>query len=363
MRRPNGVLKPRLLGLAVAVAALFFAVAVFIPFAFPWNRAIHLQVQAGAFGEMNPGAWVELSGSKVGSVDNVEYRNGYAFIHMSIDSQFAEQLHADTRAAIRPHGLLGPKYVALSGGTRGRLADGATIQLGSTSVGTDFDQVLNSLQPDVRANLKTIFVELGRAADGRGAQMNAAFLALGQSSGDVSTTTTILHNRDADLAALIASSEQLDRDLQNAPIDRQIVDTDLVLSGLVQVEDSLGSGIDHTAAVAQDLDTAMTGNAGNLAHVLARGPATVNQLRAVASEIDAIVVGINPALPNLMQAVLETRSAFGSADGNGHYVRVQVIPTGGGPGPAPAPCCGPGSSQSLTPPLHDQDLVSLFLGN
>jgi phospholipid/cholesterol/gamma-HCH transport system substrate-binding protein len=358
----RGSAPARFLGLVTALAALLVAVAVFIPFATPWNNPFRLQLQAGAYGEINPGAWVELSGAKVGSVDGVEYSNGHALLHVSIDRRYAGQLHADTTAAIRPHGLLGPKYVALLGGNQGQLSDGSTIPLSRTTVGTDFDQVLNALQPDVRANLKTIFVELGRAADGRGTQLNAAFQALGQSAGDVKTTTGVLHNRADDMAALIASSEQLDRDLQNAPIDKQIADTDLVLSGLVQVEDSLGSGIDHTAAVTQELDTAMQGNGANLAHILAKGPATVNQLRTVAAELDAIIVGVNPALPNLMQAVLETKSAFGGSDAAGHYVRVQVIPAAHGPGPAPAPCCASGSPTSMATPLNDQDLVALFLG-
>ncbi len=349
----------RLVGLLLTVAAAAFAVIVFLPFSLPWNQSLQLQVQAGAYGELNSGAWVELNGARVGSVDRVESRDGFSLIRMSIEPRFAGLLHADTTAAIRPHGLLGPKFVSLEGGTTGRLGDGSLIPLSRTTVSTDLDQVLNSLQPDVRANLKTIFVELGRAADGRGAAMNGAIQALGQSSADVSTTTGVLHNRADDLAGLIVASEQLDRDLQNAPIDRQIADTDLVLSALVKVENSIGSGIDHTAAVTQELDTVMSGNSQSLAHVLSKGPATVANLRTVASELDAIIVGINPALPCLMQAVLETKSAFGGRDGNGYYVRVQVVATSG---TAPLPGCG-GSPTSQTPPLHDQDLVALFLGN
>ena len=356
--RPRHVGRGRLLGLLVTLAAAVFAVVVFLPFSLPWSRSLHLQVQAGAYGELNNGAWVELNGARVGSVDSVDARDGFSLIRLSIDPRVADLLHADTTAAIRPHGLLGPKFVALQGGSTGRLADGATIPLSRTTVSTDFDQVLNSLQPDVRANLKTIFVELGRAADGRGTAMNGAFQALGQSSADVSSTTAVLHQRADDLAGLIIASEQLDRDLQNAPIDRQIADTDRVLTGLVAVEDSIGSGIDHTAAVMQDLDAVLSGNSENLAHVLSKGPATVANLRTVASELDAIIVGVNPALPCLMQAVLETKSAFSGHDGNGHYVRVQVVPTSGN---APLPDCG-GSPTSQTP-LHDQDLVALFLGN
>lgn len=350
----------RLVGLLVMAAAIAVSILVFIPLSLPWSRPLHLQVQAGAYGELNPGAWVELSGAKIGSVDSVEYSRGYALVRISIDPRYRDQLHADTTAAVRPHGLLGPKYIYLQGGSTGQLQDGTTIPLSRTTVSTDFDQVLNSLQPDVRANLKTIFVELGRAAEGRGAQMNAAFQAIGQSSSDTKTTTAALHNRDDDLAGLISASERLDRDLQNAPIDRQIADTDLVLSGLVKVEDSMASGIDHTADVMQELDTAMNGNSGSLAHILAKGPATINELRALAGELDAVIVGVNPTLPCLMQAVLETKSAFAGSDGNGHFVRVQTVPTNVGKAPS-QPCAGSATSQAA--PLNDHDLIALFLGH
>jgi virulence factor Mce-like protein len=360
MRPAKHLNRARVVGLLVTLAALGLAITVFIPMPLPWSHPLHLQLQAGAYGELNTGAWVELRGTRVGSVERVEFRDGYSLIHVVVDPRYADRLHVDTRAAVRPHGLLGPKYVDLDGGTTGRLQDGRTIPLSRTTVSTDFDQVLNTLQPDVRANLKTIFVELGRAADGRGAAMNATFLSLGESSADLSATTTVLNQRADDLAALIAASEKLDRDLQNAPIDRQIADTDLVLSGLVKVEDAIGSGIDHTSAVAQKLDTVMNGNAANLAHILKGGPATVNQLRVVASELDAVIVGINPALPCLMQAVLETRSAFSGRDANGHYVRVQIVPTSTGQAP-PSSCTGSPTSQAA--PLRDQDLVALLLGN
>jgi phospholipid/cholesterol/gamma-HCH transport system substrate-binding protein len=360
MRSKTHLRGSRLVGLLVTLAAVAFAVIVFIPLSLPFSHPLRVQLQAGAYGELNSGAWVALRGTKIGSVDRVDYKDGYSLIHVVIDPRYAGRLHADAQAAVRPHGLLGPKFVDLRGGSSGQLRDGTTIPLSRTTVSTDFDQVLNSLQPDVRASLKTIFVELGRAADGRGATMNAALLALGQSSADVSATTTVLSHRADDLAGLIAASEKLDRDLQSAPIDRQIADTDMVLSGLVKVEDAIGSGIDHTSAVTQELDTAMNGNAANLADILSKGPATVTQLRLVASELDAVVVGVNPALPCLMQAVLETRSAFSGRDANGHYVRVQIVPTNNG-SPPPSSCTATPTSQ--TAPLRDQDLIALFLGN
>jgi len=130
---------------------------------------------AMALQDFDKDAAVIIIDSKGELIEAVGTLKQYEDRYVVIDPRYAGQLHADSRAAVRPHGLLGPKYVDLQGGTTGQLHDGATIPLSRTTVSTDFDQVLNSLQPDIRANLKTIFVELGRAADGRGATMNAAF--------------------------------------------------------------------------------------------------------------------------------------------------------------------------------------------
>src|SRR5207248_7272490 len=99
----------RLVGLLVTVAAAAFAVMVFLPFSLPWNQNLHLQVQAGAYGELNSGALVELNGARVGSVDRVESRNGVSLFCMLIEPGFRRLLHGDTTAAILPQGLLAPK--------------------------------------------------------------------------------------------------------------------------------------------------------------------------------------------------------------------------------------------------------------
>jgi phospholipid/cholesterol/gamma-HCH transport system substrate-binding protein len=352
---------PRLCGLLAVLATIAFGALAFLPRSLPWNSLMRVQVEAGAFGQINPGSWVELNGTKIGSVERVDFHNGHALIQLALEPH-TPGLHADTSAAIRPHGLLGPNFVALDGGNAGTLRDGSTIPLSRTTTSTDLAQVLNTLQPDVRQNLQVIFIELGKAADGRGAGMNTAFQAMGAGASDLSTTTSVLHNRDADLAALIVASEQLDRDLQTAPIDRSIADTDRVLSGLVQVDAQLGEGIDRTASVMQRLDVALSGNASNLALVLARAPSTASRLTTVAAQVDAILTGINPALPSLMQAVMETKSAFQGTDANGHYVRVQVVPSASGPGETVGGAPAGVASSSMAPPLSDQGLIALFLG-
>lgn len=382
----NGSSRSRTIGLVTAAGALVVLALLFHPPALPWSQTMRVTIEAGSFGELNQQASVELGGVRVGTVQGLDVRGGRALVEVEIDRTYAGLLHADAGAAIRPHGLLGPRYVQLDGGTRGRLADGATIPISRVHVSTELDEVLNALQPDVRQSLQTLIVELGTGTDGRGEDINAALQSVGAATDDLATVTATLHRRDQDLSGSVVAAERLNRDLQDAPISDQIRDTDRVLHGLVEVNGSIGHGIDHTAATLQALDVVLDGNSGNLARTLDEAPATVTRLRAVLASATGLVDGVNPAVPSLMTAVVETKGAFAGSDANGHFVRVTTLigtctvgldvgcatPASGsnasrppGAAPATAPASGSAAAAPATPRSHtsDQDLLRLFLGD
>jgi virulence factor Mce-like protein len=361
--------------MATMAGALLLTLITFHPPTMPWNAPLRLHLEAAGFGTLNKAASVELGGVKVGNVDAVRWQNGHAVLDVSVDRAYADKVHQDASASIRPHGLLGPKYVDLEGGRTGRMSDGGTIPLSRVHVAQDVDQVLNSLQPDVRDNLKTIFIEFGNASNGRGQDVNDALRALGQSAQDLRTVSETLSGRSDDLAMFFVYSEQLNRDVQYAPIAAQIRDTDAVLTALVEVEHQMADGIDQTAIVVRQLDIVMDGNSQNLAYVLQHSPATVLRLRTVIAAGDQLVTGISPGPTEaLMTAVMETKSAFSYSDANGHYVRVLSIGsscTAGMPGAGvcstPNGRVGPGGAatpQSQAGPrssTSDQQLINLML--
>jgi virulence factor Mce-like protein len=378
----------RLVGAGLVFGSAALAVASFVPPQLPWSRTLHITVASAAFGEMNPQAGVELGGIRVGSVERIDYRDHGAQLHLAIDPAYSAKLHADATAIIQPHGLLGPKYVALGAGTKGALREGATIPMARTTVTTDFDQVVNTLQPDVRQNLQVIFIELGTASQGRGTDMNQAFASLSTASDDMKTVTAVLQAREPDTTAVVVSSEAFNRDVQNAPISANIADTNRVLSDLVQVERDLGDSIDHTAGVLQSVNVVMQGNSANLAYVLGHAPSTVDNLNHYLDLNTAVINGVRPALPNLLTAVVEGESVVSGRDANGHYVRVLALSGACTFGPDPnRACSSAGSPSPATPgagpsvgvpgpptsdrfnrqtsynPLTDDQLVALFLGS
>ncbi len=382
----NRRLLARLVGAGLVFASAALAVASFVPPQLPWSRVLHVTVASPAFGEMNPQAGVELGGIRVGSVERIDYRDHSAQLHLAIDPAYASRLHADATAIIQPHGLLGPKYVALGAGSKGSLRDGAIIPSSRTTVTTDFDQVVNSLQPDVRQNLQVVFLELGTASDGRGTDMNQAFAALSQASDNMKTVTGVLQTSSPDTTAFVVSSEAFNRDIQNAPIAANIADTNRVLAELVAVENDLGDSIDHTAGVLQSVNVVLQGNSANLAYVLAHAPSTVDTLNHYLDLNTSLVNGIRPSLPNLLTAVVEGESVVGGTDANGHYVRVLALSGACTAGPDPGGACSsPGTSgaglanpaaapstgapgrdtlprQTSYSPLTDAQLSALFLG-
>ena len=370
---------PRAVGIIVTILALMAVVLTFHPPQAPWDRPLQISLEASTFGRLDDNAGVEIGGVKVGQVNGLGYSAGHPVVHLKIDSQYTKLVHADTGATIRPHGLLGPKYVELDGGKSGQIGKGTVIPSSRVHVTVDVDDVLNSLQPDVRANLQTVFDELGTASDGRGADMNAVFQSLGTSATDLATTTAVLRARDQDLADFFVYSEILNRDVQYAPVDANIRDTRAVLDGLVQVETSIGGTIDHTANFTRELDTVFNGNSDNLAATLQKLPQTVTKLQVVVAAGDTLVSGLNPALPSLMVVVVETESAFSYKDADGHYVKVEAFTNactggapagcgspGGGPRSDPkngAPASGPsGGGAQPSPQITDQGIINAMMG-
>ena len=373
----------RVVGAALVAGSLGLTLFSFVPPQLPWNQQFRLNVVSPDFGEMNPQAGVELGGVRVGSVQAISYSGGVARLNLAIDPAYASRLHADASAIIQPHGLLGPKYVALGAGSHGRMADGGTIPESRTVVTTDFDQVLNALQPDVRSNLQVIFVELGTASANNGTNMNEAFASLGEASDNLKATTAQLKASEPDTTAIIVSSEAFNRDIQNAPIAASIADTDRTLADLVKVENDLADSIDHTAGVLESVDVVMNGNSGNLSYVLGKAPGTVDQLNQYLVLNTNLVNSVRPALPNLLTAVVEGESVVSGKDANGHYVRVLALSGACTAGPDPGGSCSspnaPANSTGPTPgagsptippgprgdaysPLSDSALSALFLG-
>lgn len=319
------MIRNRVVGLASSAVAVVALALVFHPIGLPWQSAFPLKIMSPAFSQLAPGATVEMAGTRVGQVDSLTIEHGLPALDLTINANDAHFLHANASATIQPHGLLGPEYVELNGGTRGAFRSGGTIPVSRVTVAVTLNQVLNLLQASERQNLQTMIDQLGAASANQGRNLNEALRALSDASNSLAQVTGTVRQHDQELAAVIVSSQLLNRSLQHAPIGAELNDTNTVMQGLAAEDNSLGQGIDHTAAVLSDLDVILKGNTGNLRYTLGKAPQVVAQLLPLLKSGDKLIKGISPALPALMTFVLEAESAFSGSDANGHYVRVMSV--------------------------------------
>jgi len=103
------------------------------------------------------GQTVNLSGAKIGDVTDVQLENGVAVVTMRIEPEFAELIHPDASALLRPRTGLQDMTIELDAGTEaGEIPDGYTIPLANTQPNINPDQILASLDGDTRAYLKLL---------------------------------------------------------------------------------------------------------------------------------------------------------------------------------------------------------------
>jgi phospholipid/cholesterol/gamma-HCH transport system substrate-binding protein len=116
---------------------------------------------------------IKIGGVAGGTVKDLKLTDhDTAMVKMELDKG-AFPIGVGAKAASRPVNLLGEKYVDLDPGDLSKpVKSGTTIPISRTSRPVELDDVLNTLQPDVRARLRIFINEAGIALTGRGTDLN-----------------------------------------------------------------------------------------------------------------------------------------------------------------------------------------------
>lgn len=124
---------------------------------------------------VKPGSDVRIAGVRVGKVDAVKLREGKAMVSFEVTSD--QKLPSGTGAAVRYADLLGARYIALTTGGGGTLAEGATIPVERTTPALDLTKLFNGFKPifDVLqpADVNQLAKEIVAVFQGEGPTINA----------------------------------------------------------------------------------------------------------------------------------------------------------------------------------------------
>lgn len=291
----------------------------------PWSRVMTLRVQLSSSDALQPHAGVDLAGVKIGEVRSVAADGDLAVATLQIDPAYGD-IHTDAQVYLRPHGLFGPKYIELTAGTTSApvVRDGGTLGVGNSVQPVDLDQVLRALDAPEAKNLRTALVELGKAAAGRGDDVNRLLQAADTISRSLQTPLRTLDSVAPSLDDFLVKNEAFNADFATTPLDQLVANSNLTLRAFADNSAQLESLLQHADTTLTSLDSALSGQSGSIHQAISSLPGVVDKLTrfnkllalfgANLTGKDTTVPGNTDVTSGIISAIENPRSAFASYD-------------------------------------------------
>src|SRR4051794_14276116 len=175
-------------GVAKILTMVLFALSCFGLLLFLWlsfggptplkPKGYRVQVGFPEATQLGLEADVRMAGVTIGKVRKKELdpHGNRTLATIEIDRKFAP-IPKDSRAILRQKTLLGETYVELSPGNRrdGTVPEGGRLDDGRVQKTVELDEIFDSLDPETRKAFQGWQQGLGKAVEGRGGDLNAAF--------------------------------------------------------------------------------------------------------------------------------------------------------------------------------------------
>jgi phospholipid/cholesterol/gamma-HCH transport system substrate-binding protein len=211
----------------------------------PGVRGTEVQAEFDDVYPLLPGMHVRVDGAIAGSVGSIDVTDrGTALVTLQLNEGTSPP-RADATAAIRQQDITGDSYVALEPGDSDQPLGDKVIPRDRTIVAPRFDDLLNSFDQPVRQGLKLLLVELGKALENRGEDLNAAVLELRPGLEAANEALAEVRSQNAALRGLVGDAEN---------VTGQLASHSRELGSLI---DSLSTTLQVTAERRQPLDAAL----------------------------------------------------------------------------------------------------------
>ncbi|MDX6662917.1 MAG: phospholipid/cholesterol/gamma-HCH transport system substrate-binding protein, partial [Solirubrobacterales bacterium] len=150
------------------------------------------------------GQTVRIAGVRIGDISKVELHNGAAEVSMDIDRKFLP-IYRTATVLLRPKTGLKDMFLEMDPGSRsaGEFKDGDAIPVANTAPDVNLDQVLEALDSDTQAYLRTLLVGGGEGLKGRGKDLGKLLGNLGPLNRQLAKLNGEVAKRKDNLARLI----------------------------------------------------------------------------------------------------------------------------------------------------------------
>jgi phospholipid/cholesterol/gamma-HCH transport system substrate-binding protein len=264
---------------------------------FPWEatpytlRASFSTAQAVTPGQ---GQTVRVAGVRIGDIAQVDLKDGRGIVTMDVDPEFADVIHTDAKALLRPKTGLKDMFVDLQPGSpRAPLAkSGFTVPISNTLPDVNPDEVYGALDSDTRDYLKLLVDGAGRGLSGQGSNLREVLRRFEPTHRDLAAFTSKVNERRANLRRLIHNLNVLNRALAGKSSElSQLVSTSSQVFRAFAVEQSSISNAVNLLPGALQQTTGTLGKVERFARVL--GPAS-KALQPVGPAIDKANAAVTP---------------------------------------------------------------------
>ncbi|OLZ42944.1 MlaD family protein [Amycolatopsis keratiniphila] len=233
-----------------------------------------------------PGNEVKVNGVNVGQVAAMTVDSDkHAAVALSLDPA-ALPVHTDAKITLKPVSILGERYLDLDRGTASApvLRDGDVLPVQQTSVYTDLDEVLNTIDDPTGQSLAALVTVLGEGLRGNGQNADATIQALASSMKNTGGLVKVLKEQNGLLNSVVDKVEPVAQALA--------VDNGTTLDGLLS---SAKTATEATAKNRAALEATLT----QLPDTLSVARTTLSQLTGTARATTPVLQSIRPTTDNL----------------------------------------------------------------
>ncbi|HEX6388031.1 MAG TPA: MlaD family protein, partial [Solirubrobacteraceae bacterium] len=270
------------------------------------------------------GARVTMSGAHVGKVTAVSREGLGAIVELQLTDDRVFPLPKDSTIRVRQRTPVGENYVSIEpGSSKQTLPEGATLPLRQAGEFVDVDQILSTLHGRTQQRARALIQSLGRALDGRGAQLNAI---VGGLTGTIIPTADVVHiahrdrrqvanlvRRVGQLTAGVGEREEAIRQVatQGLTAVRAIGAKDRALSRLLDELPATLTQVRSTSGIVGDVTDRAAPVLANLATAVREVRPAVRRLQPAAQEGRGVVRELGAAAPSLTQTLSRVRALSG----------------------------------------------------
>lgn len=244
----------------------------------PMN-AVFTDAQAVVPGQ---GQSVRIAGVEVGKIGAVKVEDGLAVVRMDIYGPFASRIHTDATALLRPRTGLKDMFIELDPGTDDEpvMQENGSVPVQNSSPDVDPDEILATLDTDVRAYLQLLVNGAGGGLNNHGNDLREVFERFEPLHRDVKRVASALAARRDSLAHLVHNYGALVTEL-----GQHDDDLELLVSAGSETMRALGS---------QD---------ANISSAVALLPGALEQTATTLTKVDSLGDELGPTLNSLRPAL------------------------------------------------------------